>query len=202
MAITWDTSWTNSRRKTVEAAMERIERMLVASATAVRAVSTTGAADTRAAYVAHFGDPSLAELTHVRGVVAAMESRVADPGQTLVMSFVPDAKALNALGLHLPTGINFDDVEAFVVQRGVPKSAPLSVYVGPAFFEGDVYVSDDPNERTGTGTILHELSHGVGGTHDFAYTHEAAYAGLTAHQRARNADSYRAYCQSFDVLPA
>jgi hypothetical protein len=76
---------------------------------------------------------------------------------------------------------------------------PLTVYVGPAFFTGNVYIPNALNRRTGTGTILHEMSHGVGKTDDHAYTWAGAYAALSAIRRTRNADSYRAYCQSFDM---
>lgn len=85
--------------------------------------------------------------------------------------------------------MNIADVEAFVVQTGVAPETALKVYIVPSFFTGDVYIPNAVNQRTGTGTVLHELSHGVAATEDHAYTWQANYAGLSAIRRTRNADS-------------
>ena len=197
MAVEWDATWTQSRRRTVEGAVERITRMLTRATLSVRAVQRDQQA--KAAYVQHFGDATLIHHHHVSNVVRLMQERVTT-NQVMRMSYVPDMAAFNALGVGpLPAGTAIDNVEAFVVQRGVPAATPLMVYVAPSFFTGNVYIPNAVNQRTGTGTILHELSHGAASTDDHAYTWQGHYAGLSALRRARNADSYRAYCQSFDT---
>jgi hypothetical protein len=154
----------------------------------------------KAAYVQHFRDRTLIHLHHVTNIVRLMHDRVTTPNQVIVMSYVPDLAAFNALGSGpLPAGVALGNVEAFVVQRGLVWASPLTICIGPAFFTGNVYIPNAANQRTGTGTILHELSHGVGNTDDHAYTWSPAYAALSTVRRTRNADSYRAYCQSFDV---
>lgn len=197
MAIQWDTSWNQSRRATTEGALERITRMLTRAYISIQAVPRDSEARNR--YVQHFSDPTLTYLAHVKTIVAAMHDRIATT-QVVEMSYVPNLPAFTALGVGpLPPGVVIDQVEAFVTQNAVPALTPLTVYIAPAFFTGNVYLPNAQNQRTGTGTILHELSHGVGGTADHAYTWDPAYAGLTAAQRSANADSYRAYCQSFDA---
>lgn len=197
MAIQWDNTWTQSRKLTTEGALERITRMLTRAYLSVQAVQRDN--DAKAIYTTHFSDAPLANLQHVQGVIAAMHDRVTTQ-QVIVMSFVPDLQTFNALGVGpLPNGVDIRQVEAFVVQSAVAANTPLTVYIAPSFFTGNVYLPNAVNQRTGTGTILHELSHGVSGTLDHAYTWQPAYAGLTAADRANNADSYRAYCQSFDM---
>ncbi len=196
MAIQWDATWTG-RRPTVEGALERITRMLTRSYLSIRAVQRDQQA--RAIYVQHFNDPNLIHLFHVSNVIRSMHDRVTT-AQVMMMSYVPDLITFNALGIGpLPAGVVIADVEAFVVQRGVAAGTQLTVYIAPSFFTGNVYIPNAVNQRTGTGTILHELSHGVGDTDDHAYTWQGNYAGLSAVRRTRNADSYRAYCQSFDM---
>ena len=198
MAIAWDGSWIQSRRHTVEGALERIERMLTASYVSVRAVSRDTKA--KATYVTHFGDAALANLASVTNVIRIMQERVTAGNQTLTMSYVANAAGFTALGIGaLPAGVSIEKVEAFVIQKGVAPTTALTCYIAPAFFTGDVYILNATNQRTGTGTILHELSHGVGNTGDHGYTWEAKYATLSADLRAKNADCYRAYCQSFDM---
>jgi hypothetical protein len=116
------------------------------------------------------------------------------------MSYVPTVAAYNALGAGpLPAGVNLDHVEAFTNQNNILPAVNLTCYIGPAFFKGDVYIPHAPDQRSGTGTILHELSHGVSGAIDHMYTWDANYHTLTALQRAENADTYREYCQLFDT---
>jgi hypothetical protein len=171
--------------------------MLTASYLSVKAVKRDPKA--KAAYIQHFGDGNLVHLNNVTNIIRLMHDRVGGDTEVIMMSYVPNLAAFNALGVGpLPAGTNIEDVEAFVVQVGVDPGTALSVYVCPAFFTGNVYIPNAVNRRTGTGTILHELSHGVGGTADHAYTWQGNYAGLNAVQRSRNADTYRAYCQSFD----
>ncbi len=197
MAIQWDINWPGGRKPTAEGAMERISMMLTKAFIAVKGVTSAG--DVGAAYNAHFGNQT--QLAHVTSVIKLMYDRVTSPTQAIVMHYVPDATAYAALGVGpLPAGVNLANVEAFVIQNGVPPATPLHVYIAPAFFTGDVYIPRNVNQRSGTGTVLHELSHGVGGTQDHAYTWQATYAALTPLQRAQNADTYRAYCQSFDML--
>jgi len=184
------------RRQTVQGAIDRIIPMLNAARTSVMAVRNDVAQ--RNVYQYHFGDIDLRELQRVRNIIALMDARVTNG--TLIFHYVPTLAAFNHHGLALPPGIVFNLVEAFVVQTGAPALTPLHVYFGPSFFTGNVHVARDVNVRTGTGTFLHELSHGVGATADHAYTWEGKYANLTPGQRATNADSYRAYCQGFDVL--
>ncbi len=197
MAIQWDASWTEARRHTVEGALERITRMLTRSYLSVQAAQRDQQA--RNIYVQHFNDGQLIHQYHVSNVIRAMLDRV-NTQQVMTMSYVPDLAAFNALGIGaLPAGMDIANVEAFVVQTGVAPGTALTVYIAPSFFTGDVYIPNAVNQRTGTGTILHELSHGVAATEDHAYTWQAHYAGLSAIRRTRNADSYRAYCQSFDM---
>jgi hypothetical protein len=197
VAIQWDASWTQSRRYTVEGALGRITRMLTKSYLSVRAVQR--AQQARGIYVQHFADAPLTHLYHVTNVIKSMHDRVTT-SQVLRMSYVPDLPTFNALGVGpLPAGVLLANVEAFVIQRDVAAATPLTVYIGPSFFTGNVYLPNAVNQRTGTGTILHELSHGVAGTDDHAYTWQASYANLSAVRRTRNADSYRAFCQSFDM---
>ncbi|RMF94280.1 MAG: hypothetical protein D6736_00315 [Nitrospinota bacterium] len=197
MAIQWDATWTHGRRGTVEGALERITRMLLRSYLSIRVVRSDQQA--KATYVQHFRDPLLNHLPRASNIIRLMHDRVTTQ-QVMIMSYVPNLAAFNALGLVLPPGMSFETIEAFVIQRGVAAAMPLTVYIGPAFFTHNVYIPKAVNQRTGTGTILHELSHGVGNTADHAYTWEPRYASLTANQRTNNADSYRAYCQSFDML--
>lgn len=198
MAVQWNATWTQARRQTVEGAVQRITRMLTRAYLSVNAVALDQQA--KATYTQHFADLPLIHLYHVANVVRLMHNRVTAGNQVMVMSYVPDQAAFNALGCGpLPAGANLANVEAFVLQRGVALGTPLTVYVGPAFFTGNVYIPNALNRRTGTGTILHEMSHGVGKTDDHAYTWAGAYAALSAIRRTRNADSYRAYCQSFDM---
>ena len=206
MSITWDASWGTGRgashKRTVEGALERIMRMLNSAFLAVKAIKPAAQMPQqgqRTTYVQHFSDPTLVELGEVTRVITAMYSRICKSSQTIVMSDVPDMTTFNGLSVGpLPACVNFQNVEAFVIHRGVAPGTALSVYICPAFFKGNVYIPKSVNQRTGTGTVLHELSHGVGNTADHAYTWEGTYATLSANQRARNADSYRAYCQSFD----
>ncbi|MEW5801046.1 MAG: M35 family metallo-endopeptidase [bacterium] len=202
MAVQWDNSWnTGGRRPTVENAMGRITRMLTRSYLSIKAVNRDQ--DARATYISHFNNATLTNLVRVTDIIRLMYNRVTMTNQTITMSYVPDIGTFNGLGIGpLPNGVLIQDVEAFVVARGVPANTPLTVYICPAFFTGDVYIPKlgALNGRSGTGTILHELSHGVGDTDDHAYTWQAGYNLLSDNQRADNADSYRAYCQSFDVL--
>jgi hypothetical protein len=198
MTVNWDGTWTQSRRHTVEGALERIERMLTNAYISVQAVSRV--ADQMDIYVQHFDDANMANLGRVTDVIRLMHTRITSDDQNVTMSYVPDHQSFLAVGVGpLPQGVAIDDVEAFVTQRNVGANDPLTVYVCPSFFTGDVYIPNGVNQRTGTGTILHELSHGVAGTDDHAYTWSNGYAMLSANQRANNADSYRAYCQSFDM---
>lgn len=198
MAVQWNATWTNARRQTVEGALERITRMLTRAYLSTMAINLDRQA--KATYVQHFGDANLIHLYHVTNVVRLMHDRVATANQVMVMAYVPDLAAFNALGTGpLPAGVVLGNVEAFVLRRGLAGASPLTVYIGPAFFTRTVYIPNAVNLRTGTGTILHELSHGVGNTDDHAYAWDAAYAALSAVRRTRNADSYRAYCQSFDM---
>lgn len=191
-------AWIVSRRETVNGAVDRIVRMLTAANVSTRVVRQHEARSW-AIYQQHFTDPTLAELDTVQRILQQMLNRMATGG--LAFHYVPTMASFNTLGVGgLPPGVTIDRVEAFVTQRGVAAGILLDVYISPAFFTGNAYVAANPNVRTGTGTLLHELSHGVGNTADHAYTHEAAYAHLTAAQRAINADSYRAYCQGFDVI--
>lgn len=197
MAIQWDATWAGNRRPTVEGALDRITRMLNRSYLSVQAVTRDDQA--RAHYVQYFNDPHLIHHFHVSHVIHSMYDRVTTQ-QVMIMSYVPDIAAYNALGVGpLPGGVAIVNIEAFVTMKGVAAATPLRVYIAPSFFTGDVYLPNAINQRTGTGTILHELSHGVGSTEDHAYTWQAHYAGLSAVRRTRNADSYRAYCQSFDM---
>jgi hypothetical protein len=197
MAIQWDNTWTQARRHTVNDAMARIERMLTRAYFSIRAANRDAAQ--RATYVAHFNNASMTNLAAVTNVIRLMHSRVTSAGEIINMSLIPDLAAFHAAGAgNLPAGARMQDVEAFVLERGVLPNHPLTVYIGPSFFTGDVYLPNAQNQRTGTGTILHELSHGVGNTLDHAYTYQPEYRRISANQRAENADSYRAYCQSFD----
>lgn len=199
MAIHWDATWIQARRHTVNNALERIERMLTRAYVSIQAVNRD--ADQRAAYVTHFNNASLTNLPRVTNIIRSMHARVTSAGQILTMSYIPDHAAFVALGVGpLPAGATINNAEAFVVQRGVLPITPLTVYICPAFFTGDVYIPDNVDQRSGTGTILHELSHGVGNTADHAYTWAPEYRRISADQRANNADSCRAYCQSFDML--
>jgi len=198
VAIRWDGSWTQSRRRTVEGALERITRMLTRSLLSVMAARRDPQA--RHTYVQHFGDGTLLHHHHVTNVIRLMLDRMATAHQIVMMSYVPNTATFNALGVGpLPAGVTIANVEAFVVDTGVVATTPLTVYIAPGFFTGNVYLPNAVNRRTGTGTILHELSHGVAATEDHAYTWQPQYAGLSAVRRTRNADSFRAYCQSFDV---
>jgi len=198
MAITWDATWVQSRRLTVQGALERIQWMLTRAYLSIRAVNRDKEA--RAIYVTYFNNASLTNLVRVTNIIRSMHDRVSLGNQNVTMSYVPDNNAFLALGVGaLPAGVTIAQVEAFVVQHGVPPPTPLRLYTCPSFFTGNVYLPNAVNQRTGTGTILHELSHGVGDTSDHAYTWAPAYRSLTADQRAANADSYRAYCQAFDT---
>lgn len=200
MPITYQalpTPWNTARKSTVEGAMERIVRMLSAAHLSAQAVLRE--TEARNIYQRHF--TNVTQLTAVQRIIKLMMERVTKSDQHLDFHYVPTLVAFNSIGVGpLPIGMDIKNVEAFVVQRGVVPSTRLKVYFAPAFFSGDVYVSSDVNARTGTGTFLHELSHGVGNTADHAYTWQGAYATLTPAQQAANADSYRAYCQGFDVL--
>ncbi|SEQ28508.1 hypothetical protein SAMN04488038_105134 [Solimonas aquatica] len=189
MAVEWDATWSQEQRPPVAVALEHIGKQL---AQAVRALGgLAGDACARAAYEAHFGPLSWHRLRHVRRVVQLMHERITQPESGLLMSYVPDMLAYEALRLGaLPTGVKLNQVEAFVAQLGVAPKVPLRMFIAPAFFTAS---------RGATGTLLHELSHGVGNTMDYAYVWQRRYASLSPVQRTRNADSYRAYCGQFDV---
>lgn len=196
MTITWDATWTTGHKNTVQAAMDRIQLMLTKAMMSIHAVQRDNAA--RALYVKHFNNAALDKLPAATAVVRAMHDRVAK--NAITMTFVPDLASFNALGFSLPAGVAYSNVGAFVVQSGIPSGTPLTIYVGPSFFSGLVYLPKAPGDASGTGVLLHELSHGVGGTRDHAYTHSPNYKSLSAVQRVANADSYRAYAQEFDKL--
>jgi hypothetical protein len=173
--------------------------MLTRSYLSVRAVNRD--TEARGHYITHFNNSSLSELPQMTNVVRLMHDRIAVNSQVITMSYVPTMAAFTALGVGpLPPGVNIGNVEAFVVQLGVASATALTMYIAPAFFGGNIFIATPGNQRTGTGTVLHELSHGVGGTADHAYTWQPGYATISAAQRARNADSYRAYCQAFDQI--
>jgi hypothetical protein len=198
MAVAYDASWTLSRRRTVEQAIERLSRMLTRAYISIRAVQRD--AEARNNYVTHFNNPTITNLAQVTQVILSMHDRVLAGNQVLTMSYVPTLAAFNALGVGaFPANMIYANIEAFVTQNGVPAATPLTCYIGPGFYTGDVYIPNAVNQRTGTGTILHELSHGTGATTDHAYTWDPVYGQLSAIQRATNADTYRAYCQSFDT---
>jgi hypothetical protein len=176
--------------------MDRVQSMLTKAYVSIRAVQRDGAA--RALYVKHFNNASLTNLPAATNVVRLMHDRIAS--QAVLMTYVPDLIAFNALGFALPPGVAFANVGAFVVQNGIAPGTTLTIYVGPSFFGGLVYLPKAPGEASGTGVLLHELSHGVGGTQDHAYTHSGNYRSLSVAQRVTNADSYRAYAQEFDRL--
>jgi hypothetical protein len=185
------------RQHTVEGAIERIVRMLTAAQLSARAVRIDAAQ--RTIYQQYFSDVPLLQLANVQQIIGLMVSRMTTG--TLDFHYVPTLAALNSLGIgRLPAGVSFNNVEAFVVQRGVAANVALRVFFCPRFFTGNVYVTGNVNARTGTGTFLHELSHGVGNTSDYAYTWQPTFAALTAARHAMNADTYRAFCQGFDVL--
>jgi hypothetical protein len=200
MAIQWDATWNQARRHTVEGALERIVRMLTRAYLSIRAAQRDQEA--RTAYITHFNNASMTNLGHVTSVIRLMHDRMTVAAQILTMSYVPNLGVFNALGVGpLPAGVVFNNVEAFVIPPPVPPppATPVTMYIAPAFFTGDVYIPNAQNQRTGTGTILHELSHAVGKTDDCAYSWDAAYRRISANERSRNADSYRQYCQSFDT---
>ena len=191
--------WSNARQQTVAGAMGRITRMLTGASLSASAVTRDAQAD--ALYQQHFVDPGHVQLGAVQQVIQRMLARVTTG--TLNFHYVPTLAAFQGLGVGaLPAGVVIGNVEAFVIQRGIGAGVALSCYFAPAFFTGNVHVAANPNVRTGTGTFLHEMSHGDGNTQDHAYTWQAGYGALTAAQRADNADSYRAYCQTFDVINA
>lgn len=200
MAIVYDASWTLlGRRRTVESAMERLAAMLHRALLSIRTIRND--LNARRLYANAFNDASLTNVGRVTQVIERMHKRVTMPNETLTMSYVPDLATFQKLGIGpLPAGVNLMYIEAFVVKLNVAPHTPLSCYICPAFFKGDVYIPKDLNERSGTGTVLHELSHGVGGTVDHAYTWQPEYSRLSDDQRANNADSYRHYCQQFDLL--
>ncbi|MEL7006304.1 MAG: M35 family metallo-endopeptidase [Bacteroidota bacterium] len=198
MAIQWDNSWNEQRKNTVKGGLERIEAMLIKAYVSVKAVRRDDEYH-RSSYLNHFDDNDLTHLDTVTNIIKLMYDRVTNINQIITMSYVPDDAVFNALNVgSLPVGVTIHNVEAFVVHKGVAESVPLQIFIGPSFFTGNVYIPNSANQRTGTGTILHELSHGVGNTNDHAYTWDNTYTNLNANQRADNADSYRAYCQSFD----
>lgn len=200
MAVQWDATWNSSqsRKYTVNNAMDRIEKMLTKAYLSVIAASREEGA--RAIYIDIFQDRSLTYLRDVTGVVQKMYNRVTKTTEIITMSYVPSEVEFNNLGVgNLPSGASFRDVEAFVTQLNTAPSTPVIVYIGPAFFTGDVYLPKSIDQRSGTGTILHELSHAVCGTADHAYYWERTYQNVGPCERAKNADTYRAYCQSFDV---
>ncbi|WP_448569045.1 M35 family metallo-endopeptidase [Thalassotalea ganghwensis] len=198
MAFNWtNSSWTHSRLMTTQGAAERITRMLTRAYLSVKAVQRDEEA--RGSYIEHFNDAGLTQLAHVQRIIRSMHDRIVTE-QVIQMHYVPDELAFSALSIGpLPDGVALSNVEAFVIARGVEPAEPLDIFIAPAFFTGNVYIPNAINQRTGTGTILHELSHGVGGTVDHAYTWQPQYSELTEMQRANNADTYRAYCQSFDA---
>lgn len=191
------TKWPQGRRMTVDGAVGRLKRMLTAASVSVLATKHNDTASAK--YDDHFSDPTFTQLARVQKVIALMLARLTSG--SMLFHYVPDQGSFDHLNIgRLPHGYHINDIEAFVIQRNVIPGRRLSVYFAPSFFTGNVYVARNPNTRTGTGTFLHELSHGVAGTADNAYTWQGTYAGLTAAQRANNADSYRAYCQSFDTV--
>src|SRR5208283_4403030 len=107
----------------------------------------------------------LAQLATVQRIIGLMLNRMTTG--TLDFHYVPTLGAFNSLGVGpLPAGVTINNVEAFVVQRGIAGNVSLRVYFCPGFFTGNVYATGNVNARTGTGTFLHELSHGVGNTRD------------------------------------
>jgi len=186
MAITYNNNpinWTTGRKNTVKGAIERIQRMLTRSNLSAQAVRRDTKA--RVNYTTHF--TNLTKLADVQKIIKDMHERVSKAGQNMIFHYVPTTAAFNALGIGpLPAGVTIDRVEMFVTQRGIDSNTDLHAYFAPAFFTRNVYVSDDVNKRTGTGTFLHELSHGVGNTQDHAYTWQPGYATLTSAQRADN----------------
>lgn len=201
MAVQWDATWNSfqSRKYTTSEAMNRIERMLTRAYLSINVAGRDEAA--RASYIDIFQDRSLIYLRNVTGVVQKMYNRVTTTTEIIIMSYVHSESVFNQLGIGpLPPGVSIDRVEAFVTQKNTSTSTPVTVYICPAFFNGDVYLPKSINERSGTGTILHELSHAVSGTEDYAYYWESRYQSVGSCERAKNADTYRAYCQSFDLL--
>lgn len=197
MAFLYDASWNAHRAKriTTEQAMARITRMITAALLSCRAARRDPEARRR--YETHFNDPALAQLPTVTRILTTLERRVAGRGQDINLSL------LLALppGLVLPPGANWGNVEACAVPANLAAPATPTVYICPAFFTGNVYVPrNDPTQRSGTGTVIHELTHACCNTADHGYTWQAGYGAMAAAQRATNADTYREYCQEFDVI--
>jgi hypothetical protein len=197
VAFVYDGTWNgqNAKKITTQGAMERITRMVTASLLSCRAVQRDDAA--RARYVTHFNDAGLLQLPTVTRILQTLERRVARPGEDVVLSLLMAPPP----GLALPPGATWNDCEACAVPGNPPPNQPVTVYVCPAFFRGDVYVPrNDPRQRSGTGTVLHELTHACANTADHGYSWQPHYGVMAAAQRATNADTYREYCQEFDVL--
>ena len=192
MAINYVGNWNDSRRKTTEGAMSRILSMITKALISCKAVQRD--AEARAKYIAHFGD--LTQLGTVQTCLGILERRIGAPGSDINVNLQMTLPA----GVVLPAGATWDMVEAYATPGAPAGNVAASLTVCPAFFTGDLYVSRVPGGRTGAGTVIHELSHACFNTADHFYSHQPAYAAQTAAQMATNADNYREYCQSFDVI--
>jgi len=85
---------------------------------------------------------------------------------------------------------NMDEDDFAYVDMGEDHRA--DVYLGPAFFEYHRNATD-----TTVGTTIHELSHLVAGTEDYAYGRDGCETlAKTSPDRAiKNADSYQYFCE-------
>ena len=90
-----------------------------------------------------------------------------------------------------------ENVYAFVTVDDIYKQHP-KIHLGQAFFE-----TDENNElfNTKLGTILHELTHIIGDTEDFAYG-ENNCKNMDKQLSIFNADSYEMYIESFRNMPS
>ncbi len=206
MAVQWDASWQGrARRATVQDAFDRITRMLT-RATLSLGAARRGDAAARAIYVEHFerGLADAAALNdavyaRVRRVITSMFNRVTVDGEDITLTYVPDQATF--------TGItnSHEDVTTIVAfaARGRPQPQDaIRIYICPGFFDEEIvtFIASRADQRSGTSSLVHELSHAVDDTQDHAYIDDAGYAGLSSLQRSDNADSYAFYCQAFDML--
>ena len=198
MTLVWHREWdaNQGRKQIANGAFQRITRMITAALSSCLAVRRGNYA--YGIYVDHFHDDTLIQLATVRNTLKKMERRIVSGNELIQMRL----KLTPPRDMALPQGVVWGLVEAYAYPGNPPPSKPVQVFVCPSFFTGDLYLPrrGDANTRTATGTVIHELSHALANTRDHAYTHQPAYANLTAAQAATNADSYREFCQSFDLI--
>lgn len=120
-------------------------------------------------------------IAHVKSVIDCIHKRFEDENIILVYDIDSEDK----------------DTFAFVTVDDIYKQH-LKIHLCQAFFD-----TDEDNElfNTKIGTILHELTHIIGDTEDFAYGEDDCKK-MDKQLSIFNADSYEMYIESFRNMPS